>query len=460
MSYPSKDGVYISSPKATIHRMLVNLSKRRSGQKNPLWDFVREWCSERKEWKKKISLMDRADYYDRRSIMLDSEIASMLYDGRIVYSASRINTFARCPFEYFLKYGLEARERKEWEITPANMGTYAHQIIHDFCKTVESEAAANAEKIDAWRNLDDKRRDEILASIIDAACENILSADVRDKERTAAIFKRMGKTVSQSAKLVQKSLSSGSYAQAGMEYKFEVDITENIAVRGIIDRMDMCGSEGGSYMRIIDYKTGKTEFDVVNIVNGYDMQMVLYALCAAKLMRESGKDVDVTGIYYTAVRDEYKTLSTRVTEENIRKNKEDSLVLDGVTFAADNEEERSRTLYCMDNGFFENRTCGFAKIKLEEDGTVKKLRSLDEINGLMEHVRGEIEEMDKSTRSGVIAPKPYTPNKGKSVCEYCDYVAVCKFDDDKKEERKPEMPSGGTEEIWDAMKVKGAVKKR
>lgn len=450
----ARDIVYISSPKATIHKMLVNLSDRYGGQKNPLWDIVREWYDENNDWKNILSLMDRADYYNRRGVMLDSDIANMLYGGRIIYSASRINTFARCPFEYFLKYGLGAYEREVWDVTPANMGTYAHQVINDFCIAVENGADNNDAKINAWRSLNDEKSNQILGTIISKTCENMLSSNVRDKERTAGIFRRMGKTISDAAQLVRKSLSAGSFAENGMECKFEIDITDNIAVQGLIDRIDTCDTEDRSYMRIVDYKTGRTEFNIVNIANGYDMQMVIYAIAAAKLMRDQGKKVDVTGIYYTAVRSKYRELSATVTEDNVKEKNIRDMVLDGVTFAGDGEEETGRMLYSMDNDFFKNQTSMFTKVKLDKDGNIKGVGTLDEINGLMEHVKDTIIEMDSRSRNGEISLTPYSPGSVGGVCAYCSYSSVCKFDEDKKVMREPD---GSKDDIWDNMKLKGAA---
>lgn len=454
LSDSTRDGIYLSSPRATIHKMLINQSKRYSGVKNPLWDIVREWYEQNQGWERILSLMKRADYYDRRGIMLDSDIASMLYEGKITYSASRINTFARCPFEYFLKYGLGAREREEWDVTPANMGSYAHRVINDFCIAVEDGAETNAGKINAWRTLDDDRRKEILDGIINTACENITASNVRDKERTAGILRRMGKTVADSAWLVQKSLSAGNFAENGMEYEFEIDLSGTAAVRGIIDRLDTCEDGGKSYMRIIDYKTGKTEFNIVNIFNGYDMQMVIYALAAKKLLADAGKQADVAGIYYTAVRSRYRPLSSTVTEENIHERNMSDLTLDGVTFASEDERERERVLYNMDNGFFENQESSFTRVKLGKEGEITGVGSFEEINGLMKQVEETITDMDARARGGEIQLNPYVSN-GISACAYCDYSSVCRFDGDRIKERSPE---GTSDEIWEQMKRKGALK--
>ena len=47
-----------------------------------------------------------------------------------------------------------------------------------------------------------------------------------------------------------------------MEYDFEEDISDTVALKGKIDRIDICRDGDKSYLRIIDYKTGKTVFDI------------------------------------------------------------------------------------------------------------------------------------------------------------------------------------------------------
>ena len=446
---------YVSSPKATIHKLLLSLSER-SGGKNPLWDIVYEWYREREEWHDTLSVLDRADYYSRRGIVLHSDIAKLLYEGQIKYSASRINTFASCPFEYFLKYGLGATPRDEWAITPANMGNYAHRVIYDFCKEVEKDAKTNTDKIAAWRSLSDGDREAKINKIIDDTCAKISASNMRDKEKTESVFRRMGKTVSSAAALVQKSLSAGEFAENGMEREFDTELTENVALRGLIDRIDTCEADNGDkYLRIIDYKTGRTEFDIVNIANGYNMQMVIYALAMREEMKESS--AQVAGIYYTGVKSSYTDLKTKITEENIREYNEKSKRLDGVTFASEDEKGRLKMLYNMDNGIFENGESSFTNVKLTADGEASGVRSLDEINGLMEYVKERVIEIDDRARGGDISLNPYNTGNGQGgACAYCDYAPVCKFDEQLKVPREKE---GTRDELWEQMKTKGAARK-
>lgn len=450
---PLKDGIYISTPQATIHRMLINMSDRFSGNKNQLWEIVYDWYKQQSNWKPVLSLMKRADYYNKRGVMLDSDIANMMYDGKITYSATRINTYAACPFQYFLKYGLNAKERDVWEVNSSNIGTYAHEVIRQFCNAVEDGADTNTDKIERWRNLSDEKRDDIINGIINESCENMLSSDVRDKERTANIFTRMGKTISNAAVLVQKTLSAGNFAENGMEYEFEEDISDNVALKGIIDRIDICRDGDKSYLRIIDYKTGKTVFDIKNIFNGYNMQMVIYAI-AAKI---KNMDADVSGIYYTGIRDKMTSLNTKTTEENIAEFNKNSLVLDGVTFADENKKLKTKLLYNMDNSFIKSGQVSYTKIKTEKDGTLKEVHTTDEINGLMKYVSDTIIEMDKNIRNGEISLSPYTLSNS-IMCDFCAYSSVCKFDTDNCIPRSSSVPLT-KDDIWEKFRTKGAALK-
>ena len=263
----------------------------------------------------------------------------------------------------------------------------------------------------------------------------------------------MGKTISNAAILVQKTLSAGNFAENGMEYDFEEDISDTVALKGKIDRIDICRDGDKSYLRIIDYKTGKTVFDIKNIYNGYNMQMVIYAI-AAKI---KNSDTDVAGIYYTGVRDEIKELNSFTTEDNIVESNKNALKLDGVTFTDEDEQLQTKLLYNMDNKFLESGQVSFTNIRTGTKTGFKEVHTTDEINGLMKYVADTIIEMDSKIRNGEISLNPYTTSNS-SVCDYCSYSPVCKFDKDNCTPRIADS-SLKKEDIWEILKTKGAALK-
>ncbi|MCC8169998.1 MAG: exodeoxyribonuclease V subunit gamma [Oscillospiraceae bacterium] len=456
------NGTYISSPKATIHRILINKSHK--GKSNPVWEAAYNWYKKNGEWDNMLSMIDRAEKFSLRDIRLDSEIAEELYRNRGAYSASRLNEYAKCPFAYFIKYGLRAYERDEWEITPADVGTYAHAVIREFCERVEDGAKTSDEKLDRWRGLRERGedgdapiREEILDEIIDTTKDNILTSNSRDKERTANIFGRMGKTIRHAARIVHMSFKNGQYAEDGLERHFEIDLGENIAVRGDIDRVDVYNEIGGdARVRIIDYKTGNRAFDVVDVVNRIDMQPIIYALAARELVSEEfNKNTAVTGVYYNKVRDDFQKLKQGDGVEKAFINHKKSRKLEGITFV--DSPGDNRVIYDMDSRLENGEQSEFLDVSLDGAGAVKPsdtIRTRAEIDGLMSQVAENIIEMDKEIKSGEISLMPYKSTQGDS-CEFCEYADVCAFDGNKRAAREKE---GNKKEVWERMYLKGGGK--
>lgn len=436
-----REKMYISTPEATIHRMLRNKSVRNRDSLDPVWDAAYKWYSEQDEWKDFISLIDRAKWYMSGDVELDRELAQKLYNKKNRYSASRLNVFSQCPFEYFLKYGIKAREREEWDITPADVGSYAHEVIRCFCEEVEKDAKTDSEKLERWKNLKQPERIEILDNIIDKTCENMLEYGTRDKEKTASVLRRTGKNIKNAAELVHRTLAGGKYTQKGMEYAFELPISEDISINGIIDRVDTYSDDEETRIRIIDYKTGKTEFDISNIAGGIDMQMVIYAIAAKEMERsESDKSVRVTGIYYNKVH--HNMISAGIADEDdaIFQKLDKSLRLDGVTFAKNPDD-----IYDEDEKMRDLGESEFLNIEYYKNGKLKNknsLRSDYEIEGLMQFVSDKIKAIDLGIKNGDISCTPYKYNESFSVCEYCAYTEVCAFSNEKCYRKKVKDDEG------------------
>ncbi len=61
----------------------------------------------------------------------------------------------------------------------------------------------------------------------------------------------------------------------------------NALLRGFVDRVDIWISRGGTYYRVVDYKTGKKDFDYCDVFNGVGLQMLLYLFA----LREDGEEL-------------------------------------------------------------------------------------------------------------------------------------------------------------------------
>ena len=51
---------------------------------------------------------------------------------------------------------------------------------------------------------------------------------------------------------------------------------ERMRLQGRIDRIDVCRKDGKVYVRVVDYKSGSTRFDLTSIYYGLQLQLAVY----------------------------------------------------------------------------------------------------------------------------------------------------------------------------------------
>lgn len=102
---------------------------------------------------------------------------------------------------------------------------------------------------------------------------------------------------------------------------------------GRIDRLDVLKEDNKVYVKIIDYKTGNTSFDLVSIYHGLQLQLVVYMDAAVQAEQRKYPDCEVepAGIFYYNVKDPMiqKTLQEDLDEldpEIMKKLKMNGLV--------------------------------------------------------------------------------------------------------------------------------------
>lgn len=434
-------GVYITSPKVTIHKLIKS---RADNSDNPVWDAVYSYYREKNIYPQLIDMIDEERSIARRFDTIQPDTAEELYgDGSIVYSASRLNTYAKCPYMYFLHYGLGIKDRELWEIGAADVGMYAHSVIDGFCHAVENGATDPEEKSMCWRTLTDEKREEILDTLFRDIEEKIEYSDISQRGKAVNVIRRMERVISNAAGTVHSSLKNGQYTIAGEEQEVGMIINDKVSLKGIIDRLDIY--DGGNYkgIRIIDYKTGATKFSITNILNGVDMQMVLYAAAAKEYYEQKDPKgiYRITGIYYTHVRSDLKNQKLSDSESKMINDTVNARRLDGMTFVEN--ENNIDDLYAIDERLANNVQSDFLNVKFKKNGELSSnsknhVKTFDDGEKLMEEVKNITLQFDEEIRSeGIIKQNPYVDGSINYTCSYCEYAGICGIFGEP-EERKPD----------------------
>ncbi len=68
-----------------------------------------------------------------------SSVVGGLFDKQLTSSASRLSTFAACPYRHFARYVLDLKKRDEFKLEPLDLGDFYHRVLDGFIKRVVAE---------------------------------------------------------------------------------------------------------------------------------------------------------------------------------------------------------------------------------------------------------------------------------------------------------------------------------
>lgn len=363
-------------------------------------------------------------YYQMLEHSRDHQLGSIaaenikkLYGSELNLSASRVDRQALCRMAYFLEYGLRASERRTAEVNPAEFGSYVHAVLEQTVRTVMLQGGI--------RNISVEEMVAIAKSCSEVYAKERFSA--LDTERVLYLFRRNWDELERIVCELWEEMQNSEFDPVGLEVAFgngceipAIDVsgqTMPAKLRGFVDRVDRWDHEDKNYFRVVDYKTGKKDFDYCDILNGYGMQMLLYLFA----LRDNGADIVgenpvPAGVQYFPARVPLLSADGALTEEEANSAraklwKRKGLILgtEDVLAAMENTESPVRMPYSR-----------------KRDGSISgELADHKQFSALRDFVFKRVGKMVDEIASGTVAPNPYSRGSGFNACTYCPYGAVC-----------------------------------
>ncbi len=194
---------------------------------------------------------------------LRPEIVTALYGTNLTTSISKLEDFYQNPYEYFLKYGLQLRERSEFEISPTDTGQFFHEALDQFSKAVREQRLDLAA-------LSDADLSELVLEITTKMIEQDVNYQyeiLKSSQRMKYLQSQLIQTVQE---MVQTMRTQASYTPArpavsevafgpGQPYAglhYDLDKQHQLNVQGRIDRIDRIKVADHDYLGVVDYKSG------------------------------------------------------------------------------------------------------------------------------------------------------------------------------------------------------------
>jgi len=390
---------------------------RISGLFNELYLFYKNDAERSKVLDKLIS----GAFYSNREKGISREAAYLLYGDKLSGSVTRLERFSGCAFAHFMSYGLALEERKEFKLAVPDIGNIFHNAIDEFSKML-SVSEYN------WHTVPDETRDEWAVLSVKKAVEEFEESYLRSSKRNEYLIKRIERITIRTLWALCNQIRQGMFEPLGYEMHFNYVLDEDLLLKGRIDRLDIYETGDKVYVRVIDYKSGATAFDIHSIYYGLQQQLAVY-LCAALdfLSRNyKGKEIIPAGIFYYHIDDPIVAKSEAADEEIYKSLKMNGLV---------NEEKEiiglmDSKLQGPDGNLRPSAKSDIIPVETNKEGEFAKRSSTasrKQLKALLDYVNRKLIEDKNQILQGDTRLNPYRMGEIKA-CDYCEYRNACGFD--------------------------------
>ncbi|MCI9123729.1 MAG: helicase-exonuclease AddAB subunit AddB [Eubacterium sp.] len=418
-----------ATPKSSMHAFLSGLAQAKEHQETAEWKALYAWYMRHEKWARTAADYVAAAFTVHEDSALSGQLCRQLYGNVLENSVTRLERFAGCAFAHFLQYGLKLAKRQMHEFEPVDFGNILHQALEQFAKRMQAAG-------DDWFHLTPQHQQQYAAEAVAAAIASCSNTALADGARNQYLVRRMEKVLNRTIEVLGEQIRSGSFIPENYEVSFQyvnrldairftLGEEEKMRLSGRIDRLDAWEREREVYVRVIDYKSGNTSFQLLSVYHGLQLQLVVYLNAAMELARRKypGKEIKPAGIFYYHIDDPLLETEEELSEEEIREQIFAKLKLDGYV------NSDPQVYHAMDHGM--GASSHIIPVTENKDGSLRKnskAASEEQFGVLSDYVSRKIMELGRRMMQGEIDVNPYELGD-RTPCGYCPYRSVCGFDE-------------------------------
>lgn len=439
----------IASPVPSFNQLVSTLRQKNEGiEPGHMWKELFAWFSAQEEWKQKCDAMINALKYRNIAVPVDKAKIRELYGKNPYFTVSRLEKYTSCPFAFYVQYGLGARERKIYRLSPPDVGTFMHAVIERFSKMVD-------ENNYSWREFDRQWCSDEVSKIVDELLASMKNTILGGSKRFKALAVRLKRVVTRAVWLIAEHIRRSSFEPVGYEVEFgeggayppiviELDSGEKIKLVGRIDRIDTLSTDNGKYLRIVDYKSGDKDFKLSDVYYGLQMQLITYLDALWESSENSGEKALPGGILYFRVDDPMIKGTGSSSSEEIETAIMKKLKMKGLLLAD------VQLIKYMDNTIEGNSIIIPARINKGDVLGKSSAATIEQFTVLRSFVKQILKDMCSELMKGKVPISPYKKKKLTS-CSYCNYSSVCQFDQTQKDNSFRMLHDRDDDHIWKLM---------
>lgn len=400
------DEYFANSKEAAFSRMAARFTAA-DGEAGAL----RQLFADDPAYEGRVEALERASG-KREERVQDQALARGLFGERPFFSPTQVETFYQCRFQYFCRYGLNAKERRTAEVDVLQYGTLMHYLFEKiFREPPQTRAQWSEEELEL-------RVRELIFQYAQENMGGLSLLSSREKYR----LERLSQSACKLIRHVEEELAQSRFAPERLEWglgkgrdapPLQIPTEKGIVtVGGTIDRVDTyTDPQGQRYVRVIDYKTGKKDFRLVDAFYGLNMQMLVYLAALV----ENSRDCPA-GILYMPAAEPSVSVERGAGEDKIKAEADKQLKMSGVVLS---DQEIIQAMEAGAHG-------RFIPASLNKDGSLGRTSSVldrEQLQVVLEYSKRLIAAMGEELLEGWVAAAPNLKNH--NPCRWCPYGPVC-----------------------------------
>ncbi|MGL5438112.1 MAG: helicase-exonuclease AddAB subunit AddB [Lachnospiraceae bacterium] len=410
---------------------------------------VYRWFAESEEYQADARKLIDAAFYSYEKQGIGHAAASALYGSIVSGSVTRLEQYAACAYAHFLRYGLELMERQRYELAAADIGNLFHDSI-DLCFQKLKENGGD------WRTVTDEERSRLVAECVQQVTGEYGNTILNSSSRNAYLSRRVESITQRTVWALQQQIIKGDFTPVGFEVSFsaadnlkamKISLSEEevLHLRGRIDRLDLCHDEEHVYVKIIDYKSGSTSFDLAALYYGLQLQLVVYMDAVMELtgQQHPGKEVVPAGIFYYNIQNPVIQKGAAQSPDEIDAEILKKLKMNGLV------NSELEVIKHLDHDI--EKESDIIPVVLKNDEVQEGRSSVanrERFEKLRTFVQKKLKQTGQEILAGEIGTVPYKSGT-RTACDYCPYHAVCGFDKKTSGYEFRRLKSKKTEEVWE-----------
>ncbi|MDD3338840.1 MAG: helicase-exonuclease AddAB subunit AddB [Lachnospiraceae bacterium] len=439
----------VEQPEQGMELLLDGLRQCGSIEPGDDWKELYTWYAADPAYSRRLEQLVEAAGAVVKKDQIGRSVAKALYGNVLENSATRLEQFASCAYAHFLRYGLGLQERAQYEFTGMDMGNIVHKTLEQFAQVLNQ-----AQK--TWTDITDEEREQILDESLERVVNDygntILHSSARNEYQIARVRRILQRTIW----ALQEQLRRSDFVPSRFEVSFQIEedlanwqdpVTEEekMRLKGRIDRMDLLEEDDHVYVKVMDYKTGNTSFDLVSLYHGLQLQLVVYMNAALDLMNKSGKIAEPAGIFYYNVKDPVENVIPGEPKEDLQERILKDLCVNGLVCAEKEVIDRLDTKMAEQEG-----GSSVIPVKYNKNGSLSKSSNVatkEQMQILGDYVKHKTRQIGQEILQGKVDINPYEMGTRNS-CTYCPYKGVCGFDGKIPGYAYRRLDNMGKHQVW------------